>query len=73
MYICCNKYVIMKKNKSDRIKQEFSENKDGSINVNVTCKKCGAPVDHADEYGMWCTNECDREEAIEASIKFKKM
>ena len=57
---------------STRIKQEFTKNPDGSINAYVTCKKCGSPIDHSDEYGVWCTNECDREKSIEASVKFEK-
>jgi len=63
----------MKKKKDERFQCDITENTDNTININLTCKKCGAPVDHSDEYGVWCTNECDREESIEASIKLKKM
>ena len=38
-------------------------NKDG--NIEVKCEACGKPITHTDKYGMWCDDECDRDEAIE--------
>ena len=32
----------------------------------VTCDYCGKPVVKADKYGMWCEDECGREDSIKA-------
>ena len=42
-------------------------NKDG--NIEVKCDVCGKPITHADKYGMWCEDECGREECMEDMSK----
>jgi ribosomal protein L37AE/L43A len=42
-------------------------NKDGNIEVN--CDICGKPITHTDKYGMWCEDECGREEAMKDMTK----
>lgn len=31
--------------------------------LSITCTECSEPIDHSDEYGMWCKNECGREDS----------
>jgi hypothetical protein len=46
----------------DRIKATAEPMPGGGVNVNITCTDCGEPIDHANEYGMYCKNECGIEE-----------
>jgi predicted nucleic acid-binding Zn ribbon protein len=41
--------------------------------LNVTCKKCGQPIDHSNQFGMYCKNECGLEEDKKAYQKIKQM
>lgn len=36
------------------------------IDIAVNCPVCGQPITHANEYGMFCDNECELEESKEA-------
>ena len=38
------------------------------INLSITCSKCGRPITHANEFGMFCDQECSLEEAKEKVI-----
>ena len=31
--------------------------------VTITCKKCGEPITHSNEFGMFCDKECDLEDS----------
>jgi len=35
----------------------------GGINISVTCKTSGKPINVSNEYGMFCEDMCDLEEA----------
>jgi hypothetical protein len=47
---------------ADRIKQTSERLPGGGVNVNITCTVCDEPIDHANEYGMYCKNECGIDE-----------
>jgi hypothetical protein len=43
--------------------QKFTQNPDGTENLEHTCDKCGGPITHATELGMFCDKKCGVEEA----------
>lgn len=47
--------------------------KTSPVNINITCKKCGEPIDHSNEFGMYCKNECGIDEDKKAYQKIKQM
>jgi len=53
--------------------QKFTDNSDGTVNVDITCDKCGGPITHANEYGMFCEKECDLEKSKEAKALFDSL
>ena len=61
-----------KKTKSGAI-GVISPAKGGGINIDIVCTECGKPLDHSDKYGMWCKNECGREESKDALALLEKM
>ena len=40
------------------VKIKNKKNKDGTIDIVMTCKKCGQPIDHATDMGIFCKNMC---------------
>lgn len=54
------------KNKSIKIS-------DTGVNLTANCKKCGEPIDHSNEFGVFCKNNCYLEESKEAYKKIKKI
>ena len=44
------------KNKSIKIS-------DTGVNLTANCKKCGEPIDHSNEFGVFCKNNCYLEES----------
>ncbi len=54
------------------ITTKITKLKNGQVDINLTCK-CGKPIVKSDEYGMFCENECTREESIKAFNKLKKI
>ncbi len=40
------------------IKYKRRKNKDGTFELQMVCKKCGQPIDHATDIGPLCKNEC---------------
>ena len=59
----------MKKN----IKVKTKKNKDGSVDVTMTCKKCGQPIDRATDMGVFCKNMCGSEDSRVAYEKIKQL
>lgn len=58
---------------SKRIKQEFTQNSDGTENLSLTCKVCGKPIVKSNKFGMYCENMCGLEEDKEAFKKLNDM
>ncbi len=59
----------MKKN----IKLKTKKNKDGTIDITMTCKICGKSIDHATDMGMFCKNMCGLSESRAAFDNLKKL
>jgi ribosomal protein L37AE/L43A len=55
------------------IKVKTKKNKDGTIDVTMTCKKCGEPIDRATDMGIFCKNMCGSEDSKKAYEKIKTM
>lgn len=54
------------------IKKSIKINQKGN-NIDVTCTKCGEPITHSNEWGMFCEKECNLEESKKAFDKINKM
>lgn len=59
----------MKKN----IKIKEKKNKDGTVDITMTCKKCGQPIDTATDMGLFCKNMCGVEDSRVAFERIKQM
>lgn len=54
--------------KNSRIKLE-----DKGLDIEITCKICGEKIDHSNEFGTYCKNECGLEDDIKAKEKIEKL
>lgn len=41
--------------------------------ITISCTICGEPLDHSNEFGMYCTNECGIDEDKKAKEKIEKI
>ena len=41
--------------------------------LSLTCKICGEPITHSNEYGMYCENKCGIEDDKKAKEKIEKI
>lgn len=58
---------------SKRIKKNVTPAQGGGVNVGITCKICGKPIVKSNTYGMYCEDECGKEDDIKAYEKIKNM
>lgn len=58
---------------SETINTKVTKLKNGKINVDVTCNKCGEPIIGSDALGMHCKNKCFEKENKEAFERVNKM
>jgi hypothetical protein len=63
----------MKNRMKKNIKIKEKRNKDGSIDITMTCKKCGQPIETVTDMGMFCKNMCGEQESRAAFEKMKKL
>lgn len=49
--------------------QKFTQNKDGTENLDYTCDECKEPITHTTKYGMFCDKECGMEDAKKAAAE----
>lgn len=55
--------------KNSRIKQKITENPNGTIDIDLTCKICGKPIVQSTKYGMYCEDKCGENKDKEAYSK----
>lgn len=56
-----------------RVKQTFTQNTDGTENLDLTCNVCGGSITHSTKYGMYCEKKCGEKEDKEAFEKGMEM
>ena len=57
----------------NRIHNSSAKKVTGGIALTLVCEHCGKPLVKTSSVGMFCEDECGKEEAVKAGEKLKKM